>query len=481
MGAFDAFLRKMNSFDTATTPAEQGKATLRLPVILFLSSAVFWLVVGSFLGCLAAWKLVVPSFLDGPGWLTYGRIQPAAENALAYGWASQAGIGLGLWLLTRLGRTALGSERLLITAGLFWNLGVLLGVCSIFAGAGHAIKGLEFSGAAAFILLIAYACIGVWSLILLRDRSSGGLYVSQWYLLTAFLCFPWLYATANMLLIWHPVQGSAQGPIACWYLGSLLWLWLVPLTLAAVYYLVPHIARRPVRAYPSSVLAFWCLAFLGGWTGTRLLIGGPIPAWMVSASVAASIMMLIPATVICINTLGTFSGRAVSPAPEASFTIFGLVCFAVVVLQGAATPLISAVTHFSDYSIGENVLVIFGFLSMALFGASYYVVPRLTGRDFLRADASWHFLLSSWGVGTMFLALSFGGVIQGFALYDPGVEFISSVTLAAPFRAMYALGTLVFLGSCLVFAAAFTRNLLGGYSPSKTPRLHSEPSEVVSV
>jgi len=477
----DAFFRKMNSFDNATTPAKRGEAMLRLPVILFLSSAVFWLVVGSFLGCLAAWKLVVPSFLDGPAWQTYGRIQPAAENALVYGWASQAGIGLGLWLLTRLGRRALGSERLLNTAGLFWNLGVLLGVCSIIAGAGRGIKGLEFSGAAAFILLIAYACIGVWSLILLRDRSIDGLYVSQWYLLVAFLCFPWLYATANMLLIWHPVQGSAQGPIASWYLGSLFWLWLVPLTLAAVYYLVPHIARRPVRAYPSSVLAFWCLALLGGWTGTRLLIGGPAPAWLASASVAASIMMLIPATVICINTLGTFSGRAVSPAPEASFTIFGLVCVAVVVLQGAATPLISAVTHFSDYSIGETVLVVFGFLSMALFGASYYVVPRLTGRDFLEADTARHFWLSASGVGTMFLALTLGGVIQGFALYDPGVEFMSSVNLAAPFRAMYALGTLVFLGSCLVFAAALTRNILGGYSPSKTPRLHSEPSEVVSV
>jgi cytochrome c oxidase cbb3-type subunit I len=139
------------------------------------------------------------------------------------------------------------------------------------------------------------------------------------------------------------------------------------------------------------------------------------------------------------------------------------------------------VTHFSDYSIGENVLVVFGFLSMALFGASYYVVPRLTGRDFVRADASWHFLLSSWGVGTMFLALFFGGVIQGFALYDPGVDFMSSVALAAPFRAIYALGTLVFLGSCLAFAATFARNLLGGYSPSKTPRFRSKPSEVVSV
>ena len=107
----------MKSLETEIIPADRVEATLRFPVIMFLSSAVFWLIAGSFLGCLAAWKLVVPSLLDGSAWLTYGRIQPAAENALLYGWASQAGIGLGLWLLARLGRTSLGSERLLVAAG----------------------------------------------------------------------------------------------------------------------------------------------------------------------------------------------------------------------------------------------------------------------------------------------------------------------------------------------------------------------------
>jgi cytochrome c oxidase cbb3-type subunit 1 len=471
----------MKSFETAITPDGRVEAALRFPVIMFLSLAVFWLVVGSSLGCLAAWKLVVPSLLDGSGWLTYGRIQPAAENALVYGWTSQAGIGLGLWLLARLGQTALGSERLLVAAGPFWNLGVLLGVCSILAGDGHAIRGLEFSGAASFILLIAYACIGVWSLILLRDRSRDGLYVSQWYLLAAFLCFPWLYATANMLLVWRPVQGSAQGPIAAWFWGSLIWLWLVPLALAAIYYLVPHIARRPVRAYPSSVLAFWFLVFLGGWTGMRHLIGGPVPAWMVSAGIAANIMMLIPATIIGINTLGSLSGRAASQAPEVYFTIFGLACFAGVVLQGVGTPLISVVTHFSDYSIGENVLVIFGFLSMALFGATYYAVPRLTGRDFLPANTTRHFWLSACAVGTMFLALAFGGITQGFALYDPGVDFMSSLNLAEPFRAVYALGALVFLGSCLAFAAALAQNLLGENASPPASRNHSKAQELVSA
>jgi cytochrome c oxidase cbb3-type subunit I len=471
----------MKSPDPEMLPANRVEASLRFPVIMFLSSAVFWLVAASFLGCIAAWKLVVPSLLDASAWLTYGRIQQAAENAFIYGWASQAGIGLGLWLLARLGRTALGSERLLVAAGPFWNLGVLLGVCSILAGDGHSFRGLEFSGAAAFVLLIAYACIGVWSLILLRDRSSGGLYVSQWYLLAAFLCFPWLYATANMLLVWLPVQGSAQGPIAAWFWGSLIWLWLVPLALATIYYLIPHIARRRVRAYPSSVLAFWFLVFLGGWTGTRNLIGGPIPAWMASAGVAASIMILIPANIIGINTLGTVGGRFTVQRPEVSFTVLGLVCFAGVVFQGAATPLITVVTHFSDYSIGESILVLFGFLSMALFGAIYYALPRLTGTDFPQVAAIRHFWLSACAVGTMFLTLAFGGLIQGFALYDPGVDFMSSVNLAEPFRAVYALGSLAFLISCVGFAAAFTRNLLGAISQPPMPRPHSRTQELVSV
>jgi cytochrome c oxidase cbb3-type subunit 1 len=469
----------MNSFDTE--PPTEVEDTLRLPVIMFLASAVFWLVVGSFLASLAAWKLVAPSLLDGAGWLSYGRIQPAAENALVYGWASQAGIGLALWILARLGQSELGSPRLLTAAGAFWNFGVLLGICSILAGGGHPIRGLEFSGAAAFILLVAYACIGVWSLILLRNRSSNSLYVSQWYLLAAFLCFPWLYATANMLLVWYPVQGSAQGPIACWFWGSLIWLWLAPLSLGAAYYVIPHIARRPVRAYPASLLAFWCLVFFGGWVGLRQLLGGPIPAWLASAGVAASIMMLIPGTLIAINTLGTLSGRNDAPPFEGFFSASGLVCFAAVIIQGAVTPFTSAVTHFSDYSTGESVLIILGFLTMALFGGIYYALPRLTGTELLPADGLRHFWLAIWGVGTMFVSLTLGGMIQGFALYDPRVEFMSSLMLAAPFRITYAVGALVFFASAVLFAVALGRNILESIPSATVPRARAKPQEVVEV
>jgi cytochrome c oxidase cbb3-type subunit 1 len=142
---------------------------------------------------------------------------------------------------------------------------------------------------------------------------------------------------------------------------------------------------------------------------------------------------------------------------------------------------LSAVTHFSDYAMGEGVMLMFGFLSTLLFGSLYYVVPRLTGADFPQRHALWHFWLFVWGAGTMFLCLSMGGLVQGFALYDPGVEFMSSVTLAAPFRALYALGSLAVFGSTIVFAVLFTRNLFGETPPAVTPRVSSQTPEVVSV
>jgi cytochrome c oxidase cbb3-type subunit 1 len=441
----------------SAAPAESD-ASVRLPVMLFFGAAVFWLVNGALLAFFSSWKLVHPGFLDGISWLTYGRLQPAAENAIVFGWASQAGIGAGLWLLARLGRATLGGGRLLIAAAIFWNLGVVLGLCGIVAGLSTSIEGLEFPGFASAILLIAFACIGIWSLVLLRDRSSSGLYVSQWYLLAAFLWFPWFYATAQMLLICHPVLGSAQPPIAAWFGSNLTWLWLAPLALAGAYYVIPQEQGRTSRAYPWSILAFWGVAFLGGWSGPRVFLNGPVPAWLVSAGVAASILLVIPVTLIGINTFGTI--RRPVRGPVLSFVAFGLACMMGAVGQNVLAPAVSAVTQFSDYVIGQGALVLLGFITMTLFGLLYFIVPRLTGMTFCSCGTRWHFWLAGCGIATIFLSFTIGGLIQGFALSDPGVSFMSSVDFAWPFRLLSAAGYLAFFFGSVSFAWVFVELLL---------------------
>ena len=195
--------------------------------LLFLfGCAVCWLLLGLLMGAAVDAKLLWPAVLDDEAWLTYGRLRPAVNNILLYGWTSQAAFAALLWLLARLGGSTLRSPALLASAMVLWNIGVLAGVCGILFSGPGAFPGLEFPGSAAALLLIAFVLIALCALFLLLDRTTRPLFVSQWYLLAALLCFPWLYGTANLLLVWHPVPGSVQVVIAGWFHGGLFWLWL---------------------------------------------------------------------------------------------------------------------------------------------------------------------------------------------------------------------------------------------------------------
>ena len=114
-----------------------------LPVTLLLASSVGWLVAASVLGLISAIKLHAPGFLSGAAWLTYGRVYPAYSFALIYGFAAPAGLGLGLWILARMSRVSLFGPIATTIAGLFWNIGVLVGTLGILAGAGTGYEGLE--------------------------------------------------------------------------------------------------------------------------------------------------------------------------------------------------------------------------------------------------------------------------------------------------------------------------------------------------
>ena len=435
-------------------------ASLRGPVLFFFGSAVVWLLVGSALGLLASAKMVWPQFLDGAAWLTFGRVRPAHLNVVIYGWASAAGIGVGIWLMARLCRVRLRHRGLLLAAGALWNVGVAAGTVGILAGQSRSIEWLEFPGWATPILFCSYALIGVWGVVMFRWRRPGHVYVSQWYLLAAFLWFPWLYATANILLIWQPIAGSAMGAVNWWYGHNVLGLWFTPIGLASAYYLIPKVLGRPVHSYYLSILGFWSLAFFYSWNGMHHLIGGPFPAWMVSASVVASVMMFVPVVAVAINHHLTMRGHFhhLKWSPTLRFTVFGAMTYTLVSLQGSlmAIPSLNAITHFTDYTVGHAHLGMYGFFTMTMFGAMYYIVPRLTGWEWPSARLiRWHFWLAASGIALMFAALTLGGFLQGLELSDPMVAFMSSVQIAAPFRVVRGLSGVLLLAAHVVFAVLF--------------------------
>src|ERR1041384_4161385 len=72
------------------------------PLMLLFFSAAVWLAIGTFLNVFASIKLHSPGFFANVSWLSFGRVRPAGMDALLYGFASQAGIGLVVWLTCRL-------------------------------------------------------------------------------------------------------------------------------------------------------------------------------------------------------------------------------------------------------------------------------------------------------------------------------------------------------------------------------------------
>lgn len=393
--------------------------SLRHPVMFFLTSGAAWLAVSIVLGLVASAKVHSPEFLTGCSWLTYGRVFPAHINALVYGWGFQAAFAVIIWMMARLSRKDCTAAGLILTAGHVWNLAVAMGLIGILSGSSTGMPWMEFPAFVWPVLLVSYFAIVIWSFIQFRVQPEGHVYISQWYLLGAMVWFPWIYITANTLLFCIPGQPLMGAGINAWYKSALIFLFFTPVALGAAYYLAPKVTGRAVYSYSLAKLGFWSLAIIAPWAGMQKLVGAPIPYFMPYLGAAATVMIFIPAIAASINILRTTlsSSEIVAASPSLRFTIAGIIGllllgFAAVVLNlpGSTLPL----TQFSMSGYGFDILAIYGFFSFVMFGAVYFIVPRVTRREWLsKRLIKIHFLLSVYGIMTVALVALFGGLEQG--------------------------------------------------------------------
>ncbi len=437
--------------------------SIRIPVLIFLGSGVFWLIVASVFWLLSSSQIHTPTAwwtFPGVAWLSFGRSYPAFLNCFVYGWATCAGIGVGLWLLARSSKVPLRNPLFPILAAATWNLGIAVGILSIMAGGTTGKQMLEFPTYASFILFLALVMVGLWALSIFWARKPGQSYVSQWYILGAFLWFSWMYATANILLNFVSAPGPAQPAVNWWYIGSLIDLWLTPIALGTAYYLIPKLAGRPVYSYKLALFGFWSLALLGGWTGMTHLIGGPFPAWMITVSIVARVLMILPVLAVAANFHLTIKGKFADLAwnPVLRFVVIGTMAYTAYGIEGSliSNRTIAQITQFTFVTLGNAQLGLFGFYGMILFGAYYYIVPRLLERQWLFPGfIITHFWLSVVGIGLLVFDLTMGGLIQGFGLQDPLISMRAVSDLMWPFLLIQNFAVLLLVLTNLGFAVAF--------------------------
>ncbi len=446
------------------------------PVLFFYTTAITWLLAATVFGFISSMKMHSPEFLGGWSFLTYGRIWPAYIDTLTYGWACPAGMGTLIWLMVRLCRVSLRKPALLVFGGIFWNIGVTVGVVNILLGvnSGHAL--LEFPSSASAILFIAYSLIAIWGVAVFENRRPGPVYVSLWYLVGALFWFPWLYGAANLMLTVLHVRGVMQSIVVAWFGANFIGLWMGAIGLASVYYFIPKVTGRPVASYYLASIGFWSFALFYPWLGGAHLAGSPVPVWMPTMGIAASIMSVVTLATVFVNFAMTMRGsyNMIYHSPTIRFTFYGAVAFIVTGLVNMIGSFrsVDRLTHFTEFGAGELHLGVYAFFSMAMFGAIYYIAPRLVGCEWLSATMiRLHFWASAYGIGLLICMMLFGGLAHGSAMDNTGQPFESVIEMGQPYMRGQTVAWIVLIIGHAFFTINFLLMILRFGKPAGQPTL----------
>lgn len=453
----------MNSTPTnARAEQQEIDASAKWPVLVFFSQAIAWLIIGGALQLVAATQLHTPNFLGflaGCEWFTYGRVSAAANAVLTYGWGFNAGLGVSLWLMSRLSAAALRHGGWLIVACKAWNITLGLGMLGIFIGGTTSFEMLELPRWVSLMMLVAYAAMGVWAITTFSVRNTDNVFASQWYVFAAILFFPWIFSVAQTMLFCVPTRGVVQAVVGAWYVNGIYGLWFTPLALACAYYFVPKITGQPINNYYLAGAAFlWfvvCTAFAGG----ARLIGGPVPSWVSTVGITASFLVLPAFLIIFTNFFRPLAAGYAAAQGSVTFKFILISLIAFFFGSGLnlalATRTYSIEAQFTLMPELRDWLVSYACFSTAMFGAAYFIVPRIAGRPWhSSALVSIHLWLTVVGIIILVVGVGFAASEQG-RLLNSNASFAEITEVLKPWLTIRTVGFIVLLVGHASFALNF--------------------------
>jgi len=429
-------------------------ASCRVPLLALLGGAALWLVAGLALSIVASLTFHKPVMFADCAWLTYGRLQPAANDLILYGFCIPAALGVILWVFARLSQAPVALPLLPVVAANLWHLGVVAGTLAILAGDSTGFAWLEYPRAVAVLLLAAFVLYAISAFATFGWRHHRELHVSHWFLIAALLWFPFAYAAAEFFLVICPVRGAAQAVVDWWFANNLLYVWTALAGVGIAFYFLPKFAGRMLYNHYLALFAFWTLIIFGTWCGIPQ--GAPVPAWLPATSTVAAALLVIPlvaiAKIFCKTVCGSTSHCKGGPFCYIKFGTAAFLLSSVLYIVEAC-PHFSRIIEFTWFGPAQTQFQLLGFLAIVTLGAVYELFPRVMGFElsfprFVRVQ-HWCFI-----VGLVFVvgSLAAAGIEQGIKLND-GADFAGVTSATLFFFRISTTGQLLLLIGSLLFAA----------------------------
>jgi cytochrome c oxidase cbb3-type subunit 1 len=436
----------------AASVASEADARLIRLVYAYVACAAIWLVCGTAIGEYIALKFVWPDLTIEP-WLSVGRLRPVHTNMVLWGWSSLAGIALALLVVPRTSRTELRHSKLAWTALALLNGSVLIGSICLIAGVNNGAQEYReylwpvmamFVAGLVLLLVALYRTIAV--------RGTEAIYISNWYILAAFI---WMSTLVTIGYIPWYQHGLSEIVIQGYYMHQGVGMWFTPLVLGMTYYALPKLLNKPIYSYALGVLAFWTQLVFYTMIGGHHFVFSPTPWSLQTVAIVFSIGMIVPVVAGTANFLLTIRGDwgSVRVGYALPFILTGVVLYFVGSMQGTleAFRSLNAVWHFTDFTVGHSHMTMYGFVAFLLWGGIYGLVPPLTGHAPRSSLVGVHFWFALIGVTIYVVSLMIGGTLRGISWLH-GAPFIDSVALMTPYWTGRMIGGSLMFLSHLVFA-----------------------------
>ncbi len=430
-------------------------------ILWYLGCATFWLLFGTTIGEYIGIKFVAPD-ADHVSWLSFGRLRPVHTNAVFWGWASLAMLGLGYYVVPRVSNTKLASIRSGWYALWLINAAVVLGSICLMAGINNG--GGEYREYIWPVMALFAAGIILTLFNFLQTigrRTTREIYISNWYIVASII-FAIVISVVAYLPNWQ--NGLGETIIQGYYMHQGVGMWFMLFTLGIVYYFLPQQLNKPIYSYSLGILAFWTQILFYTLIGTHHFVFSAIPWWLQTVAIVGSAGMAIPVIAGTTNFIMTFKGAwyKIKDSYTLPFFLVGIIFYFTGSMQGTAEAFRSTnlIWHFTDFTVAHSHLTMYGIICFFVWAGIYAIIPRLTGKEAPQITIGAHFWLALIGLMFYTIPLMYGSTLRGLHWME-GKPFIESVVMMAPFWLWRAIGGSLMWLSHLFFAYNMYKMIAG--------------------
>lgn len=456
-------------------------------VKLFTLATIFWGIVGFAVGVLIATQMVFPGLNIEP-YLSFGRLRPLHTSAVIFAFGGCALFATSYYVVQRTCGVRLWGENLLggklnLPLFTFWGYQAFIVIAALgyVTGVTQSKEYAEPEWYADIWLTIVWVAYLLVYLMTCIKRKEPHLYVANWFYLSFIITVAVLHLGNNVSLpvsmtdwkSYSAFSGVQSAMIQWWYGHNAVGFFLTAGFLGMMYYFIPKQAGRPVYSYRLSIVHFWSLIFIYIWAGPHHLHYTALPDWAQTLGMTFSIMLWMPSWGGMINGVMTLSGawHKLRDDPIIQFMIIALAFYGMATFEGPLMSIraVNALSHYTDWTIGHVHSGALGWNGFITFGALYYMVPKLWGREKMYSTKliSMHLWIATIGIVFYISAMWVSGIMQGlmWRSYDDmgflEYSFVETVMAMKPFYAIRVLGGLLFLTGALIMVYNVFRTIRG--------------------